>query len=55
MDVDEVIKKVADMNFGEEDLDKACLLRIEKLAMDAGKDGKTALKLIPILKDLLNI
>lgn len=55
MEVDTVIKKVVDLNFGEEDLDNACLSRLEKLAMDAGKDGKTALKLIPILKDLLNI
>lgn len=55
MDVDEVIKKVVDMNFGEEDLDKACLLRLEKIARDNGRDGKTALRLLPILKDLLNI
>ncbi len=55
MEVGEVIKRVVDLNFGEEDLDKACLLRLERLAMDAGKDGKTALKLIPILRDLLSI
>ena len=55
MEVDEVIKKVVDLNFGEEDLDKACLLRLEKLAMDQGKDGRVALKLLPILRELLVI
>jgi hypothetical protein len=55
MDVDDVIKAVVDMNFGKEDLDKACLLRLEKIAMDNGKDGRVALKLLPVLRDLLNI
>lgn len=55
MEVDDVIKRVVDMNFGEEDLDKACLLRLEKIAMDNGRDGKTAMRLLQILKDLLNI
>lgn len=55
MNVDDVIKKVVDLNFGDEELDAACILRIEKLAMDNGKDGRTALDLLTTVKRLLGI
>ena len=55
MDNEYVIKNVVDLNFGDDAFVNACLLRLEKLASDMGKDGIIALRLIPILKDLLNI
>lgn len=55
MELDEVLKKVVDLNFGDEDLDGACLLRLEKLAMDKGKDGKIAMELLRIVRNTLTI
>lgn len=55
MNTEDVIKKVVDLNFGYEELDMARILRIEKLAMDNGKDGRTALDLLTTVKRLLGI
>jgi hypothetical protein len=51
--VAETIENVKNLNFGDEDLDEACLLRLEKLAMDKGSDGKICIQLLKILRDTL--
>jgi len=39
----------------EEDIDKLCIKRLEHSCQEFGNEGKTALKLLDVVKDLLEL
>jgi len=55
LEVDQVIKAIVDQDFGDADVDMACVRRLEGLADACGPDGERAIELLATVKSLLKI